>query len=678
MAQLTWRNVDAPNFGDVNNAMANAGQALNAGFAASRQAIDGFEADQTTAESARMLAATAGVKDPAALTALIGQFNPAYLSQDALNKALARPGDNASVNNTNATAANTGAQTSRFVQMTPGVLTGQSIQNATSAESLIQTSLDNKNKNAAYDAQPVLQGFNAQIASLNAAGTPEAKASISAIQQSPEYIKAATAARQDPGALITASGDAFNKGMAVNATTAAGSDAIRSRAVADQASAELQGYIEGTANPAQAKERVLASNNSPELKAKLNEQIDKYAALWKPVDARGLEIGFGEDSAAGGKTAAPARSSHKLGQDALEEAGLEITSGMRGANDPLTRANPNSAHSDRSRGAWDIRAKTPADADAAIGKTRATFAAKGLQEGRDYKIIDEVRNPSGHATGPHVHVELTSEGNRRMGGGTTGPGGNAASDRASAALASVTAPAANAGPVVSKTALGAIDFNADTVSGVLDNSRQIDAALKTYTDIAQTDDAFNKTRAITKVFSEKDDGASSVAVAKQLTKDAGDGVEGTFWSSSGFTEQTLLTAINQVSSTYKVSPRVAAGLIANSADTKNQWFNKDKRVVDINLLTKSLDQFIDRDTGKVKTEVQANQRGKDNLLAKISTSQSALAKANEEYVAARSSGVDASPQLAKLRQQQKFVAKEIEAFSKSPALTVNTKPLGTP
>lgn len=99
---------------------------------------------------------------------------------------------------------------------------------------------------------------------------------------------------------------------------------------------------------------------------------------------------------------------------AAKDAGLTVTSGYRSPYHPLSLANPSSAHS---RGtAFDSRAKTPEEADAAMAKIRAMMAAKGLVEGRDYKILDEVRNPSSWATGPHIHTEFTASGAKMWGG----------------------------------------------------------------------------------------------------------------------------------------------------------------------------------------------------------------------------------------------------------------------
>ena len=92
-------------------------------------------------------------------------------------------------------------------------------------------------------------------------------------------------------------------------------------------------------------------------------------------------------------------------------AGMTTTSGFRGHEHSLSQANRGSAHTQGL--AFDTRARTPEQVDAAMTKQRELFASRGMVEGRDYKFIDEVRRPSGHATGPHLHTQLTPEGMRR-------------------------------------------------------------------------------------------------------------------------------------------------------------------------------------------------------------------------------------------------------------------------
>jgi len=95
----------------------------------------------------------------------------------------------------------------------------------------------------------------------------------------------------------------------------------------------------------------------------------------------------------------------------VRRTGLTVTSGYRDPHHKLSIANPHSAHSRNL--AFDVRAKNARQADEAIAKIRTQMAARGLVEGQDYKILDEVRKPSAWATGPHVHTQLTPEGMKR-------------------------------------------------------------------------------------------------------------------------------------------------------------------------------------------------------------------------------------------------------------------------
>jgi hypothetical protein len=95
----------------------------------------------------------------------------------------------------------------------------------------------------------------------------------------------------------------------------------------------------------------------------------------------------------------------------MEAGGITTTSGYRDPSHKLSRANPNSAHTKAL--AFDSRAHTPEEADATMAKIRARMTARGLVEGRDYNILDEVRRPSGHATAKHIHTAMTPEGMKR-------------------------------------------------------------------------------------------------------------------------------------------------------------------------------------------------------------------------------------------------------------------------
>ena len=92
----------------------------------------------------------------------------------------------------------------------------------------------------------------------------------------------------------------------------------------------------------------------------------------------------------------------------LQASDLIMTSGYRDPNHPLSLANPTSAHSQGR--AFDVRAQTTEQGDAAQAQIRTLLNARGLVEGQDYRIIDEVRNPSPWATGKHIHTQFTDEG----------------------------------------------------------------------------------------------------------------------------------------------------------------------------------------------------------------------------------------------------------------------------
>lgn len=134
------------------------------------------------------------------------------------------------------------------------------------------------------------------------------------------------------------------------------------------------------------------------------------AAANPAISGLGQQAGGGAPSPGGGGPIASAPFTSEA-----QSSGLHVTSAYRGPDHPLTRANPNSPHAQGM--AWDLRARTPEEADATISKQRELLTARGLVEGRDYRIIDEVRNPTRHATGPHIHVQLTPEGKARAGAG---------------------------------------------------------------------------------------------------------------------------------------------------------------------------------------------------------------------------------------------------------------------
>lgn len=90
MPQLTWRNVDAPNFGGVTDSLALMGQMMNKGFDSAQGVISGIQQDKTRSASNEAILRALGARDNATLQqglsdgSLLGDINPNYLSADAL------------------------------------------------------------------------------------------------------------------------------------------------------------------------------------------------------------------------------------------------------------------------------------------------------------------------------------------------------------------------------------------------------------------------------------------------------------------------------------------------------------------------------------------------------------------------------------------------------------------
>jgi hypothetical protein len=105
-----------------------------------------------------------------------------------------------------------------------------------------------------------------------------------------------------------------------------------------------------------------------------------------------------------------------------EKGGAHITSTFRGHGHELTKANPRSAHAQGR--AFDVRAQTAEQADAAIAAQKERFARMGLEHGTHYTYRDEVRHPMPWTKGPHVHFQLTPAGVAKL-RGQDGKGGAA-------------------------------------------------------------------------------------------------------------------------------------------------------------------------------------------------------------------------------------------------------------
>ncbi|GLV28198.1 hypothetical protein TomTYG75_07210 [Sphingobium sp. TomTYG75] len=90
--------------------------------------------------------------------------------------------------------------------------------------------------------------------------------------------------------------------------------------------------------------------------------------------------------------------------DWLAQGGFQVTGGKRDPNSRLGRANPKSWHNqgalyDQGYGAFDVRPRKDMTFD--------QFRQKAEADGWNVReAIDEVKNPSRHATGPHWHMAV--------------------------------------------------------------------------------------------------------------------------------------------------------------------------------------------------------------------------------------------------------------------------------
>jgi hypothetical protein len=187
------------------------------------------------------------------------------------------------------------------------------------------------------------------------------------------------------------------------------------------------------ANRATAAQDIRAITQNFEAPAVIN---DRTGGFMKALGA--LEGGSGGGGAAGDKsphvagsppTAAEINANLpglRAARQLTTGAGLEVTSDFR-------RSGGTSMHGHAR--ALDIRAHTIREADERMATIRATYGKAGLAEGDDYNILDEVRNPSAHATARHLHVSFTPSGLRKLNPDTKGEALAAADKRAAAAAA---------------------------------------------------------------------------------------------------------------------------------------------------------------------------------------------------------------------------------------------------
>jgi hypothetical protein len=185
------------------------------------------------------------------------------------------------------------------------------------------------------------------------------------------------------------------------------------------------------ANRATAAQDIRAITQNFEAPAVINDRTGGFMkALGALEGGGGQSAEGGNPHVAGFRPTAAEVAANLPGLQAARQlttgAGLEVTSDYR-------RGGGTSMHGHAR--ALDIRAHTIREADERMATIRATYGKAGLAEGEDFNILDEVRNPSPHATGKHLHVSFTPSGLRKLNPDTKGEALAAADKRSAAAAA---------------------------------------------------------------------------------------------------------------------------------------------------------------------------------------------------------------------------------------------------
>lgn len=646
MAQLTWRNVDAPNFSGVTDALRVAGQNLTAGLSAGRDAIDDFQKGQTTAESARLLAAAAAEKDPAKLPGIIAGFDPRYISPDAMKTVLARPQDLATLDSTKASTDSTRVTTAFNEKMNPLkveegglIVAGKKIANASAGVALNQDIWKNEVARKEKEAtQPYLQDL-ARFRQLKGSTDPAAQAEAATLLPGLS-AKAAAAGVTDLNSVLN-SGDTAAANAVKLKTDWLGMDKTQRAADLDNRSnAIVKNLIDTAGSPAGAQGLVDRDTDmEPTLRAEVAKKIGAARSSYvTPNQSEILAATAGQAAAQTQPAAIPTEPRAKLNffTSAAKAAGLEVTSDFRDENHPLTKANPNSAHAKAQ--AWDLRARTPEQGDAVMAKQREVFTKMGMQEGRDYKIIDEVRSPAGHATGPHIHVQLTGEGEARQRTAQAAQGGDRAREMVTRAVADA-APRSFAAPAPAQTQ-APVETGVDlrTPQGLATNEQTISTMLNSVKSQTTMDGSMDPTAAITDAFAKpKDSKSTALQVATQLHKDSGgDKDNGGIFSRDKLTVGNINEAVQAVIRDYKVSPDLAGVLVSSAIQTTQPFLpivGSGGRRLDVAQVKNYIDRYVTTD-GKPKPELLTIQNQKASISKQADEAQALLQKAKEEWLGA--------------------------------------------
>ena len=656
MAQLTWRNVDTPNFSGVTDALRLAGQSLTSGLSAGRDAITDFQKGQTTAESARLIAETAGITDPAALQAKIAALDPRHLTPEALTTALGRPQANAQVGLTQATTAGKVVDNKFNEAVNPLKLeearlmnNGKTIGNAQQGVKLNKDVFDLEVQKKEHAAQPAYIANLAKYHTLKSDPTPASQAAAATLAATPDFIGSAQAAGVKGDALLTV----LNKGqeaassavkfqtdyMALDKNQRATTLDLTSTKLADLKIQELGGAISARRTVEED------PNMEAELKAATLKKIDAFKANTPAASEAAILANSAATAASAPAQAAqapripgvPTEGGPRAVLDFLtstaEQNGLKVTSAFRDENHPLTKANPGSAHA-KAR-AFDLQARTPEQGDAVMAKQREIFTKLGFQEGRDYKIMDEVRSPAGHATGPHIHVQLTAEGEARQ---KTAEAGSGNLDPAMRARQIINQSVAQAGARPAAQPAVQPGVRLETPQDLSDNYKTIQSMLSSAANTSKMDASLNPAAPIAEAFNNRPEKPSTAAaVVNQLQKTTvGDKDNGGLFSRDKLTIGNLNDAVQSVMSSYNVSPDIAGALIESAVKTTQPFLpllGSGGRKIDMDKVKTYIDRFVDKD-GKPKTELLTIMGAKAGIEQKVTETKAFVDKAKEEYLEA--------------------------------------------
>lgn len=661
MAQLTWRNVDAPNFNGVTDALRLAGQSLTAGLSAGRDAITDFQKGQTAAESARVMAATANITDPTKLQEVLAGFDPRHVSPEAMKTALGRPQDLATLDQTKASTESTRVTTDfnkaynpLRIQEANLINQGRVISNADAGVKLNKNVWEFDNTRKEKEAAPAYLADLARFRQLKSNPDPAAQAEAATLLPGLAQ-RAASAGVTDFTSVLDKGDTAAANGVKLKSDWLK-YDKDQKAANLDNTSNELvKNLIDETGSPAGALGRVERDTQmDPLLRAEVIKKVT--AARGSYATPSEAEILSNNAASAAAPQAQPQQAPAAIPTEprarldfftsAAKAAGLEVTSAFRDANHPLTKANPNSAHA-KAR-AWDLRARTTDEGDAVMAKQRAIFDKLGMQEGRDYKILDEVRKPAGHATGPHIHVQLTAEGEARQKTAEAGravPGEVRARQMISQAVGQGSITPAQAQPPANFQP----GIRLETPTDLTANYQTMQTMLNSAANTSLMDSNLNPAAPVAAAFAKPPSTSTAFEVATQLAKKAGDK------ESSLFTNQLdpakINSAVQKVVDDYKVTPEIAGVLIESAVKTTG-WVYQG-REVDHSKLKTYIDRFVTKD-GKPKTELLNITAGKAAVESQITNAKALLEKAREEWLGAEGASKNGNTRVDVNAARQRF------------------------